>query len=320
MKQSRKSPLKTKTGSDKKEVSIAKIGLISAVTVAIVGLFGTAINAYFSSQAAQAPILIPIQATQTAEAKIITLTAELMSPAPMSDPPAVPTSRSTPIASGMPAPTVQFNACPTALDFGALIRCDISSQGEVHLFTFAATQDEYSYIRVMNEDAGGMFSPRITIYDPSGNKFIEDYSNEGAERVIRAISSGDYIIRIEDGERTHTGRFALYLQHLPDPTSAQNITAGVQLRDSFSTAYQQNVYRFDAVAGGKVSIEVSEIPAAGPLSLRVVIYDPNGNQEYYSFNDSDIIAHFTAPSSGVYVMFVSNPSIAGTGEYFVFRQ
>ena len=50
------------------EISVAKIALISAITVAVIGMIGTAVNAYFSSQAAQAPIIIPIQATQTAEA------------------------------------------------------------------------------------------------------------------------------------------------------------------------------------------------------------------------------------------------------------
>lgn len=57
------------------EIRVARIGLISAIAVAVCGLLGTlatvlgaAISGYFSSQAARDPILIPIQATQTAEA------------------------------------------------------------------------------------------------------------------------------------------------------------------------------------------------------------------------------------------------------------
>jgi hypothetical protein len=57
------------------EVRVARIGLISAIAVAICGLLGTlitvlgtAISGYFSSQAVRDPVLIPIQATQTAEA------------------------------------------------------------------------------------------------------------------------------------------------------------------------------------------------------------------------------------------------------------
>jgi hypothetical protein len=60
----------------KTEISIAKIGLISALIVAACGLVGTlvtvfggAIAAYYANQAAQAPIVIPLSATQTAEAK-----------------------------------------------------------------------------------------------------------------------------------------------------------------------------------------------------------------------------------------------------------
>lgn len=57
------------------EVRVARIGLISAIVVAVCGLLGTlatvlstAISGYFSSQAVRDPLLIPIQATQTAEA------------------------------------------------------------------------------------------------------------------------------------------------------------------------------------------------------------------------------------------------------------
>ncbi len=57
------------------ELRVARIGLISAIVVAICGLLGTlatvlgaAVSGYFSSIAARDPVLIPIQATQTAEA------------------------------------------------------------------------------------------------------------------------------------------------------------------------------------------------------------------------------------------------------------
>lgn len=67
----------------KTEISVARIGLMSAVVVAACGLigtlmtvFGTAINAYFSSQAVRAPIVIPLNATQTAEARMGKPTAQ----------------------------------------------------------------------------------------------------------------------------------------------------------------------------------------------------------------------------------------------------
>ena len=64
----KKSSGKPESKDSTTEISVAKIALISAITVAVIGMIGTAVNAYFSSQAAQAPIIIPIQATQTAEA------------------------------------------------------------------------------------------------------------------------------------------------------------------------------------------------------------------------------------------------------------
>ena len=62
--------------SGKTELSIARIGLISALVVAACGLLGTlatvlgtALSSYYASQAARDPVLIPLQATQTAEAR-----------------------------------------------------------------------------------------------------------------------------------------------------------------------------------------------------------------------------------------------------------
>jgi hypothetical protein len=68
---------KGKADNTSTELSVARIGLISAAVVAVCGLLGTlitvlgsAISAYISSQAVRDPVVIPIQATQTAEARI----------------------------------------------------------------------------------------------------------------------------------------------------------------------------------------------------------------------------------------------------------
>jgi translation elongation factor EF-Tu-like GTPase len=69
MKQQRKSSGRSKVDNSKAEISVAKIGLISTIAVAIIGMIGTALSAYFSTEAAKAPLLISIQATQTAESR-----------------------------------------------------------------------------------------------------------------------------------------------------------------------------------------------------------------------------------------------------------
>jgi len=116
----KKSTQEKQTSSDKKDISIAKIGLISAITVAIIGLASSALNAYFSSQAAQAPLLIPIQATQTAEARVMTQTAKdnftpyPVTPTILAHPPPSPTytiSALTPtqkVTSCTPAPIAEL--------------------------------------------------------------------------------------------------------------------------------------------------------------------------------------------------------------------
>jgi len=55
------------------EIKVAKIGLIGSLVVGLLGLVSAIISGNYNSKAAQAPIIIPMQATQTAEAKLNTL-------------------------------------------------------------------------------------------------------------------------------------------------------------------------------------------------------------------------------------------------------
>lgn len=95
----RKKPVKD---SGSTEISIAKIGLISAIVVAAIGMLGTVISAYFSSRAAQAPIVIPLQATQTQEAR---LAAQL--------PAASPVLTVQPAAQSLPTTQLALQPLPT---------------------------------------------------------------------------------------------------------------------------------------------------------------------------------------------------------------
>ena len=90
------------------EISVAKIGLIGTLVVALISLFGVVVNAYYSNQAAQAPLLIAIHATQTAEARITpTLVPTLTSTAQ------IPDNTLTPVPD---TPTVLTPTSPTVVD------------------------------------------------------------------------------------------------------------------------------------------------------------------------------------------------------------
>ncbi len=98
----------------KTEINLAKIGLISAIAVAVIGLLSTAVSAYFTSQTAQAPIIIPIQATQTAEAKSINSLVPI-SPTGTTNIPASTTESSMTATLPDQNPTVMPTNMPTVL-------------------------------------------------------------------------------------------------------------------------------------------------------------------------------------------------------------
>jgi len=107
MKQPRQEPIKPKSDSSKAQIGVATIGLISAITVAIISMIGVVFNAYLSSRATQASILIPLQYTQTAESKL-TLESILITGT------ATTTSVSVARPTTAPAPGATLSAVPTA--------------------------------------------------------------------------------------------------------------------------------------------------------------------------------------------------------------
>lgn len=98
-------PQEEKGSSQSIELRVARIGLISALVVAACGLIGTlltvlgtAISGYFSTRAVQDPLLIPLRATQTAEARSSTPIATI-----------VPGAELTPLSSPAPGAFMVVN-------------------------------------------------------------------------------------------------------------------------------------------------------------------------------------------------------------------
>ncbi len=115
MSQIEKQQTEPKDEKSKTEISIAKIGLISAIAVAAIGLLSTAVSAYFSSQTVQAPILIPIQATQTAEARSIENSDSIIATAISTQTPAVRIEHTLTHTPGISTPTATPTQLPTSL-------------------------------------------------------------------------------------------------------------------------------------------------------------------------------------------------------------
>lgn len=116
-----------------------KIGLISALIVALCGLLGTTLtvagailNTYLSSQAAQASVLLTIQATQTAEARVIA-TGGPASPGPPTPSPGPTEVPPTPTPSPGPAVFVVINklVLPIRISINGAYRGEVGARSLV---------------------------------------------------------------------------------------------------------------------------------------------------------------------------------------------
>jgi len=282
--------------------------------VVVIGLVGVIIIGILSVPALLSTLQRSSTSTRDAPAALSS-TLPLQATVP-SVPSSSPQSLQTDIGR-TPAPP--NDTCPVRLDFGALIQCEIAQQGELHIHRVAAAQDDLLLVDIMKVGTGNPFTLHATIADPKNQVLYDPLEDRFISRIFRATSSGEYTIRVEDQDRTNTGTYAIYVQRLNNPVNARHLTVGASLSGSIKSPRQHDVYTFDALAGNQISIEIAQIPATGPLTLRAIVYRPDGKEEFANHSEITVPLDFTATVTGTYVIVLYDIFLSNTGSYRIVR-
>jgi hypothetical protein len=129
-----------------------------------------------------------------------------------------------------------------------------------------------------------------------------------------------FFVSVQDDLRASVAKYALYVERLREPVSGQPLAAGKAVRGVIDASLQPNVYTFDAAAGEQVFLDVFETPTLGPLILRVIIFTPDGKEEYEGVAHDGVGAEFAALGAGTHVVFVNDPRGNVQGAYTVLRK
>lgn len=159
-KQNRNSPAKSSDTKSGVEVIVARYGLVSSIMVAILSMLGVIIAAYVSYIGTQTQVFVPLNATQTAEAKILLTPSATNSPIPTVTPTIQPTPTQNIIEitpakfdSGdlvVPAPTIgaQLNFSPeSSVDSGWFRRSPFDGVFMSEAYDYRYAPSWYAYYK-----------------------------------------------------------------------------------------------------------------------------------------------------------------------------
>lgn len=208
------------------------------------------------------------------------------------------------------------NPCnPAAITCGQSTSSSLSAVGEQDFYAFTATAGDAVTIRVART-SGGM-NPYIELYDSAGTRIA--YSNALSGNYINLdktlTSDGTYTIVVSDYGNNAKGNYKITFQKLNNPCNALPITCGQTLTGSISAAGEQDIYTFTESEGSAVQFVLTRL--SGTLDPSLELYDNTGKRLAYPYTSSgsSITLNQTLPSSGQYVIFVSDYGNDDTGTY-----
>lgn len=210
----------------------------------------------------------------------------------------------------------EYNKC-SSISIGYLVSDDMPASGDIHAFTVSVTADDILLIRANR--TSGAIDPQITLLHPSG--FV--IATAGALGTGRAemltpelTLTETYTILIRDITGERGGGYNLAVQSIIRPVNAVTLPYDGYRRDSLEMFSQMNTYRFTAVEGDMVSIEM--IAVAPQLTPSIRLFAPSGKM-IASDVDANfaLIPNIVIPSGGQYVIIASDDLGDETGAYFL---
>lgn len=160
----------------------------------------------------------------------------------------------------------------------------------------------------------------VAVYDAAGNQIgpvASDVNGVTYEGILPA--AGVYAIRIFDGGYDMTGNFEMTLEKVKTPAAAAAplIAYHQTTNASLANITSQNLYRFNGQAGDSILVAL-KTPLTG-FDLRIVLYDPAGNQVGLESGEIIPVESVTfirsLPVAGTYVLRIFDGSYDTTGSY-----
>ena len=221
---------------------------------------------------------------------------------------------------------LHFARMPGAEEHGALVNDGIHVEtitiGDLDTYALTLSAGQHATLRIA-ETSGSSFSPRLELYDPTGDLVASNGSVLVATIEYDAVLGGVHTVLVRDDRRggpndDGTGSYELRLARIPGANEGGTLTDDDVVLDTIDLG-DLDTWVFDGVAGASVEIGLDDF-GGNPLDPRVEVYDPSGSLEATAFTVNATTLAFTTAEDGSYTVLVRDDSRMGgnddaTGAY-----
>jgi Bacterial pre-peptidase C-terminal domain len=177
------------------------------------------------------------------------------------------------------------------------------------------------FLRVSQITGGTAFAPRIRVFD-SGNNLVGTASDASSSSTSSARldyiseASGTFSLRVDSALAAGTGDYRVNFVRLPGEVAIPAGETGGPLDNEASSdgaiaVGDLDVWTFDANAGDRVTLNLSELTGGTSYSPRARIFDPSGQLVGYgndpaSSSSSSNSVTLIIPSNGTFSVVVDS--------------
>jgi len=208
----------------------------------------------------------------------------------------------------------EYNKCLT-IEYGQWNSDALTVNMEQHGHTFNALAGDRVLVRAVN--AGATFNPQLQLIGPTGNTLATaGVPGTGIAEILspKLTISGVYTILIQDINGNGKGEYSMTIECLNRPSNFQNLQFERMIRDTLYLVGEINAYRFDALPGDVVSVQMIDIDEQ--IDPQIRLFAPSGRfiagdiDAYYA-----AIAYRTLPDSGRYTLIADDFGGSQVGPY-----
>jgi hypothetical protein len=203
--------------------------------------------------------------------------------------------------------------------------CEIGEPLDLDAFTFDGAAGDL--VRVLVRSTSPL-DARLRIYDQGGgDPILDTYCNDNCSLIEELTLSGTetYTIFISDQGGDQAGAYALQIERILPPPTAQLLEYGTPASDQISPTTDHDFFAFEGAQGTEIRINIR---SSSPLDARLEVWDPDGvklEDVYCNDNcslqretpDFSVLPSAALPKTGTYLVAVSDAGINQTGSYTI---
>jgi hypothetical protein len=234
------------------------------------------------------------------------------------------------------------------INFGDTIRGTIERAGDLDYYRFDAGLGTKVTIDIDAAVEGSTLDSFLSIWDPEGQRLRydddDDYTNDSRIHNYALPRDGTYYILVQSNRSSEGGANFFYSLRLEPPGvplaptatpvvfseegepndvfgQANPINFGDTVKGVIDKAGDLDYYRFDGLAGTRVTLDVNAVVEGSTLDSHLSVWDPEGQRLRYDDDDDytndSRIHNYALPRDGTYYILVqSKRSSEGGANFF----